>query len=235
MTMQNERQAAFIESARALRRRAAQSEPFQSPAVTNERRQRSLQNCHRYAATERAPRPLLRTSNGYVPELAARIDDDPNLADGSRRCARKIAELTYRQNREGRTLPVTVTYLARALGRCRRKVQRYFRQLEERLYLGRCGHVETHSPVYRPRREAPGAAIRRASQEPVARSPRKPRGDIAVTESESKGKTYGGRGPHPSPELGDAQHEWRLRRPYENEAAHGATLSRSRVRKPPHQ
>ncbi|MBA4174460.1 MAG: hypothetical protein C0511_17850, partial [Hyphomicrobium sp.] len=101
--MQNDQQAAFIESARALKRRAALLEPFQAPAVDNQRRQRSLQTCHRYAAIERSPRPLPRTVNGYVPELAARIDDDPNLADGTRRCARKIAELTYRQNREGRT------------------------------------------------------------------------------------------------------------------------------------
>lgn len=135
MTMQNDQQAAFIESARALKRRAALLEPFQAPAVDNQRRQRSLQTCHRYAAIERSPRPLPRTVNGYVPELAARIDDDPNLADGTRRCARKIAELTYRQNREGRTLPVTVTYLARALGRCRRTVQRYLRQLEEGGYI----------------------------------------------------------------------------------------------------
>ena len=41
-----------------------------------------------------------------------RIDNDPNLTDGARRCARKLAELTYSQNREGRALPVTVTYLA---------------------------------------------------------------------------------------------------------------------------
>lgn len=135
MTMQNERQAAFIESARALKHHAARSGSYQAPAVDNERRQRSLQTCHRYAATEHTPRPLPRTSNGYVPELAARIDDDPNLGDGTRRCARKIAEMTYRQNREGRTLPVTVTYLARALGRCRRTVQRYLRQLEEGGYI----------------------------------------------------------------------------------------------------
>jgi hypothetical protein len=32
-------------------------------------------------------------------------------------------------------LPVTVTYLARALGRCRRSVQRYLRQLEEGGYV----------------------------------------------------------------------------------------------------
>lgn len=135
MTMQNDAQAAFIESARALKHRTMESPTPLALSVNSERSQRSQQTCHRYAATERAPRPLPRTGNGYVPELAARIEDDPNLADGTRRCARKIAELTYRQNREGRTLPVTVTYLARALGRCRRTVQRYLRQLEEGGYI----------------------------------------------------------------------------------------------------
>jgi len=68
--------------------------------------------------------------------MAARIDSDPNLTDGARRCARKIMEETYRRNREGRTLPVTVSYLARALGKCRRSVQRYLRQLEAGGYVG---------------------------------------------------------------------------------------------------
>lgn len=54
MTMQNNAQAAFIESARALKRRAARQEPYQAPAVNNERRQRALQTCHRYAAPGRA-------------------------------------------------------------------------------------------------------------------------------------------------------------------------------------
>jgi hypothetical protein len=78
---------------------------------------------------------LPRQSGAYVPELSARIDDDRNLTDGARRCARKIAELTYRSNRDGRALDVTVTYLVKALGRCRRTVQRYLRQLEEAGYI----------------------------------------------------------------------------------------------------
>jgi hypothetical protein len=85
--------------------------------------------------TERPRKPAPRETGAYVPELAARIDNDPNLTDGARRCARKLAELTYRQNREGRALPVTVTYLAKALGRCRRTVQRYLRQLEGEGYV----------------------------------------------------------------------------------------------------
>src|SRR5690606_4618964 len=107
------------------------------PALSgnSERRKRSLQTCHRYAMGERPRKAGPRPGDGYVPELAARIEDDPNLTDGARRCARKIAELTYRAHRDNRALPVTVTYLAKALGRCRRTVQRYLRQLEGEGYV----------------------------------------------------------------------------------------------------
>lgn len=139
MTMQNDPQAAFIESARKLRSRivtpGADPQPVDIPVANAERRKRSLNTCHRYAQTEQPRKATRRASRAYVPELAARIENDPNLTDGARRCARKLAELTYRQNREGRTLPVTVTYLAKALGRCRRTVQRYLRQLEREGYV----------------------------------------------------------------------------------------------------
>lgn len=139
MTMQNNPGAAFIESARKLQNRIASRpsvpRPMNVPAADPERRARSLNTCHRYALTERSCKPAPRASRAYVPELAACIEDDPNLSDGARRCARKLAELTYRRNREGRALPVTVTYLAKALGRCRRTVQRYLRQLEREGYI----------------------------------------------------------------------------------------------------
>lgn len=99
------------------------------------RRNRSLRSCHRPSLKERPRYDPPRESGAYVPELSARLDDDRNLTDGARRCARKIAELTYRSNREGRTLDVTVTYLVKALGRCRRSVQRYLRLLEEGGYI----------------------------------------------------------------------------------------------------
>ena len=95
---------------------------------------RSLRTCHRPAHDDRA-RKEVKDSGAYVPETAARIEDDPNLTDGARRCARKIMEETYRRNRQGRTLSITVSYLANALGKCRRSVQRYLRQLEEGGYV----------------------------------------------------------------------------------------------------
>jgi len=140
MTMQNDPQAAFVEAHRALKNRlvtprVAESRHVNDAAIDDERRRRSLNTCHRYGRAERPRKAAPRASKAYVPELAARIEDDPNLTDGARRCARKLAELTYRQNREGRSLPVTVTYLAKALGRCRRTVQRYLRQLEREGYV----------------------------------------------------------------------------------------------------
>lgn len=136
MTMQIDRQSILIEAHCALTNRIARQGgpvPWEARAVSEERRKRSLQTGHRFKLQRR--RKDWRATDGYVPELAARIDDDPNLTDGARRCARKIAEATYRQNREGRTLAVTVTYLAKALGRCRRTVQRYLRQLEDEGYI----------------------------------------------------------------------------------------------------
>lgn len=99
------------------------------------RRKRSLQTCHRPRLYERPRLDPPPESGAYVPELAARLEDDRNLTDGARRCARKLAELTYRGNRKGRALEVTVTYLMKALGRCRRTVQRYLRLLEREGYV----------------------------------------------------------------------------------------------------
>jgi hypothetical protein len=98
------------------------------------RRERSLRHCHLPA--EPKPRhPAPRDTGAYVPEIAARLDNDLNLTDGARRCARKIAEYIYRKNREGREADIAVTYLVKALGRCRRTVQRYLRQLEREGYI----------------------------------------------------------------------------------------------------
>ena len=139
MTMQNAcAQSAFVDAHRNLKNRIVEDRaPARIPAkpVNAERRARSLRTCHRYSAKEPERRPVPKDSGAYVPELAARLEDDPHLCDGARRCARKLAEETYRRNREGRSLAVTVTYLARALGRCRRTVQRYLRQLEREGYI----------------------------------------------------------------------------------------------------
>lgn len=132
MDMSNsDQQAAFINAGLKLKERVSQRD-FTPPS---DRRQRALQTCHRYTLPKGERKPVPRDSRGYVPELAARLDDDPNLSDGARRCARKIAEVAYRSQREGRALPVTVSFLSKAMGRCRRTVQRYLRQLEREGYI----------------------------------------------------------------------------------------------------
>lgn len=98
------------------------------------RSERSRRHCH-LPAEPRPRHPSPRDTGAYVPEMAARMDDDRNLTDGARRCARKVAEYIYIRNREGREADITVSYLMRALGRCRRTVQRYLRQLEREGYI----------------------------------------------------------------------------------------------------
>jgi hypothetical protein len=99
------------------------------------RRLRSLRCCHLPA--ELKPRqPSPRPSGAYIPELAASLEDDRNLTDGARRCARKLAEYVYRRNRAGRSAAITVTYLMKGLRKSRRTVQRYLRELEGAGYIG---------------------------------------------------------------------------------------------------
>ncbi len=103
-------------------------------AKDEERRQRSYRSCH-LPAEEKTRHAPPRDSGAYVPEMAARIEYDRNLTDGARHCARILTEYTYRGNREARAADITVTYLMRALGKCRRTVQGYLRQLERAGYI----------------------------------------------------------------------------------------------------
>jgi hypothetical protein len=105
-------------------------------AAWRARRERSLQTCHRYSLYERPRFGSPAESGAFVPAASARIENDRNLTDGARRCARKVLEETYRRNREARALEITVSYLAQGLGRCRRTIQRYLRLLEREGYIG---------------------------------------------------------------------------------------------------
>jgi len=102
------------------------------------RRRRSLQSCHRFVLDEERLYAPPQDSGAYVPEMAESLDRDRNLTDGARRCARVITAYTYRRNRESRAAELTVSYLQKALGKCRRTVQRYLRQLE------RAGYINVH-------------------------------------------------------------------------------------------
>ncbi len=104
--------------------------PIKDPA----RQLRSLR-CRHLPTEEQPLHAPPRESAAYVPEMAARIDDDRNLTDGARRCARKLTEYTYRKNRDARAAEITVTWLMNAFGRSRRTVQRYLCQLERAGYI----------------------------------------------------------------------------------------------------
>ena len=98
------------------------------------RQLRSYRTCW-LPAEEKPLRAPPRERSAYIPELAAAIDNDHNLTDGSRRCARKLAEYVHRRDRDTRTAQITVTWLMKALGKSRRTVQRYLRQLEKAGYI----------------------------------------------------------------------------------------------------
>jgi len=100
----------------------------------NPRTMRSLRACHLPAEPPPYRKPPSDTG-AYVPELSARLENDPNLTDGARRCMRKIAEYAYIRHRENRRPEITVTYLVKALRRCRRTVQYYLRVLERAGYI----------------------------------------------------------------------------------------------------
>lgn len=100
-----------------------------------ERRMRSLRKCHMPSLYERPRHAPPKDTGAYVPAISARLDNDPNLTDGARRCARKIMEETHRRDRKERKLLVNVSYLAKGLGRCRRSIQRYLALLEREGYL----------------------------------------------------------------------------------------------------
>ena len=100
-----------------------------------ERRMRSLRKCHMPSLYERPRHTPPKDTGAYVPVMSARLDNDPNLSDGARRCARKIMEETHRRDRKERTLQVNVSYLAKGLRRCRRTVQRYLAMLEREGYI----------------------------------------------------------------------------------------------------
>ena len=93
----------LIEAQRVLRERNARNAPLLNPFLraaiddpaVAERRKRSLQTCHRPSLYERPRFAPPKDTGAYVPEMAARLEDDRNLTDGARRCARKLAEYTY--------------------------------------------------------------------------------------------------------------------------------------------
>ena len=96
---------------------------------------RSLRACHLPSLYQKPRHAPPKDTGAYVPAASARLDNDRNLTDGARRCARKIMEETHRRDRKERKLLVNVGYLAKGLGRSRRTIQRYLAILEREGYL----------------------------------------------------------------------------------------------------
>ncbi len=98
------------------------------------RRDRSLQTCHRYNMVER-PRYERPTTRAYTPETSAIVDIDRNLNDNADKAARFLMRHAYQRARDTRRVRITCSYIANALGRSVRTVQRYMRSLEEEGYI----------------------------------------------------------------------------------------------------
>ena len=111
------------------------SAPPAASSKSRERSERSRRHCHLPAEPKKPRYPSPRDTGEYVPEMGARIDNDRNLTDGARLCGRKLMGYVYRKNREGREVEITVPYLEKVLGRCRRTVQGYLRELEREGYI----------------------------------------------------------------------------------------------------
>ncbi len=111
------------------------SAPRAACSKSRERSERSRRHCHLPAEPKKPRYPSPRDTGEYVPEMSARIDNDRNLTDGARRCGHKLMGFVHRKNREGREVEITVSYLEKALNRCRRTVQGYLRELEREGYI----------------------------------------------------------------------------------------------------
>jgi hypothetical protein len=98
------------------------------------RRARSLKKCH-LPAEPKPQKNRPRDTGAFTPELSDMLDNDPNLSDGARRCGRKVSGYVYIRDRDAREAEITVTWLMEDLGKSRRTVQRYLRELEHGGYI----------------------------------------------------------------------------------------------------
>lgn len=106
------------------------------------RQQRSLEASHRFSAkrfswTEQPRYAEPAEADGYVPETNMKLIKDRNLTDSARRIALFVLRHTYQDNRAGRFIGITVSFIANGLSISRRTVQRSLTLLETRGYF-RC-------------------------------------------------------------------------------------------------
>ena len=106
------------------------------------RQQRSLEASHRFSAkrfswTEQPRYAEPVETDEYVPETNMKLIKDRNLTDSARRIALFVLRHTYQDNRAGRFIGMTVSFIANGLSISRRTVQRSLTLLETRGYF-RC-------------------------------------------------------------------------------------------------
>ena len=106
----------------------------QDQAAYQMRSDRSLQTCHRYSMAGK-PRYKTPTTRAYTPETAAVVDEDRNLNANADKAARFLMRQAYQKARDTRTIRITVSYIAAALGRSVRTVRRYIRSLDDEGYI----------------------------------------------------------------------------------------------------
>jgi hypothetical protein len=103
--------------------------------IYESRRNRSLQTSHRYSMAglkDRYPKP---NTKAYTPEMSAIVDEDRNLNANADKAARFLMRQAYQKARNTRTLRITVSYIAKALNRSTRTIQRYLGSLVEEGYI----------------------------------------------------------------------------------------------------
>jgi hypothetical protein len=91
--------------------------------------------CAADGSRRKKKRPTARPGRSAASHRCRRATAIPSTNGRARRCARKLAEYTYLHARASRSAEITVTLLIRALGKCRRTVQRYLRILEREGYI----------------------------------------------------------------------------------------------------
>lgn len=78
------------------------------------------------------PVPVTR---GFTPPLSEQVDLDPNINGSERDTLRFIVRTAYRQARETREINITLSYIAKGLGKSVRQIRRHLRALERAGYI----------------------------------------------------------------------------------------------------
>ncbi len=114
----------------------------QDQATYDRKRQKALDSSHRFSRERfswmETPRYEEPPETGeYVPAIDMKLVRDRNLTDSARRVACFVLRHAYQDNRKGRFVAMTVTFIMKGLALSRRTVQRSLTLLETRGYF-RC-------------------------------------------------------------------------------------------------